>query len=190
MPGQPAVPQSAPAAAPAAACGPGHRDRDRRSLARSQSKPDSSEYLQRVKFQSKSRDNTTASLRGKNLNLPKLKLPGRTVQPGSAGPAARAGPAAKLEVLCSRASNLKSLAVSSGNNDWASIAAYRHGDRLAPSGPARTDQPACTVQNLNNQAQGMAVLHNYFCSPRQTLHQCILSLLFFPNLDMIINLNV
>ena len=62
--------------------GPGHgmrpprpaSDRDRRSLARSQSKPDSSEYLQRVKFQSKSRDNTTASLgEGKNLNLPKLK---------------------------------------------------------------------------------------------------------------------
>lgn len=43
----------------------------------------------------------------------------------SAGPAAWAGPAAKLEVLCSRASTLKSLAVSSGNHDWASIAAYR-----------------------------------------------------------------
>jgi hypothetical protein len=41
---------------------------------------------------------------------------------------------------------------------------------VALSGPARTDQPACTFQNLNNQAQGMAVLHNYFCSPRQTLH--------------------
>jgi hypothetical protein len=33
----------------------------------------SSEYLQRVKFQSKSRDNTTASLRGKKLKLAKVE---------------------------------------------------------------------------------------------------------------------
>jgi hypothetical protein len=82
VPGQPAVPRSAPAAAPAAACG--HRDRDRRSLARSQSKPDSSEYLQRVKFQSKSRDNTTASLRGKKLKLAKVE--GRADGPGRRPP--------------------------------------------------------------------------------------------------------
>ena len=65
MPGQPAVPRSAPATAPAAACG--HRNLDRRSPTRTGSVEDSSEYLQRVKFQSKSRDNTTASLRGEKL---------------------------------------------------------------------------------------------------------------------------
>jgi hypothetical protein len=65
------------------------------------------------------------------------------------------------------ASNLKSLAVSSGDRDWASIAANRD---VALSGPAGTDQPACTFQNLNNQAQGMAGLQNYLCSPRQMLH--------------------
>jgi hypothetical protein len=102
VPGQPAVPRSAPAAAPAAACGPGHRDRDRRSLARSQSKPDSSEYLQRVKFQSKSRDNTTASLRGKKLKLAKVegradgpgrRPPSESLEDGTAAPARRPGQA-------------------------------------------------------------------------------------------------
>lgn len=51
---------------------------------RSQSKPDSSEYLQRVKFQSKSRDNTTASLRGKKLKLAKVE--GRADGPGRRPP--------------------------------------------------------------------------------------------------------
>ena len=100
MPGQPAVPRSAPATAPAAACG--HRDLDRRSPTRTGSVEDSSEYLQRVKFQSKSRDNTTASLRGEKLKLAKVegradgptvpagdrrRSPGRTVQrrPGGLG---------------------------------------------------------------------------------------------------------
>ena len=82
MPGQPAVPRSAPATAPAAAaCG--HRDLDSRSPTRTGSVEDSSEYLQRVKFQSKSRDNTTASLRGKKLKLAKVE--GRADGPGVAG---------------------------------------------------------------------------------------------------------
>ena len=82
MPGQPAVPRSAPATAPAAACG--HRDLDRRSPTRTGSVEDSSEYLQRVKFQSKRRDNTTASLRGEKLKLAKVE--GRADGPGRRPP--------------------------------------------------------------------------------------------------------
>jgi hypothetical protein len=84
VPGQPVVPRlgSAPATAPAAACG--HRNLDRRSPTRTGSVEDSSEYLQRVKFQSKSRDNTTASLRGEKLKLAKVegRADGPTVPAG------------------------------------------------------------------------------------------------------------
>jgi hypothetical protein len=49
------------------------------------------------------------------------------------------------------ASNLKSLAVSSGDRDWASIIMIAANRDIALSGPAGTDQPACTFQNLNKE---------------------------------------
>jgi hypothetical protein len=55
---------------------------------------------------------------------------------------------------------LKSLAASSGNRDWASIAyvdAVIVGESRVRAAGKMTDQPACTFLNLNNQVQGMLV---------------------------------
>ncbi len=70
----------------------------------------SSEYLQRVKFQSKSRDNTTASLRGKKLKLAKVegradgsgrRLPSESREDGhGTAPARRLGQAQRQNCHC------------------------------------------------------------------------------------------
>ena len=65
---------------------------------------------------------------------------------------------------------MKSLAASSGNRDWASIA-VTVGESGVRAAGKMTDQPACTFLNLNNQVAGKCLFKDdYFCSPRQKLN--------------------
>ena len=72
---------------------------------------------------------------------------------------------------------LKSLAASSGNRDWASIA-VTVGESGVRAAGKMTDQPACTFLIWTTRLQGMVVRgwSFHFCSPRQKLNPLAVNL--------------